>query len=64
MAGKVQSIGVQFAAAPAAADADRLPIQNEILLGLPRKERALVLSKSEFVALPARTVLTEMSDPI
>jgi CRP-like cAMP-binding protein len=64
MAGKVQSIGVNFAAAPAAADAGRLSIQNEILLGLPRKERALVLSKSEFVALPARTVLSEMAGPI
>jgi CRP-like cAMP-binding protein len=64
MADKVQSISVKFAPAPAAADAGRLSIQNEILLGLPRKERALVLSKSEFVALPARTVLSEMAGPI
>ena len=64
MADKVQSTGVKFAAAPAAADADRLYIQNEILLGLPRKERALVLSKSKFVPLPARTILSEMADPI
>ena len=39
-------------------------IQNEILLGLPRKEGTSILSKSKFVPLPARTVLTEMSDPI
>ena len=38
--------------------------ENEILLGLPRKERALILSKSEFLLLPARTILTEMSEPI
>jgi CRP-like cAMP-binding protein len=39
-------------------------VQNAILLALPRKECALVLSKSEIVRLPAHTILTEMSRPI
>jgi len=64
MADKIQSISVKFAPAPDGADAGRVSIQNEILLALPRKERALVLSKSEFVSLPARTILSEMGDPI
>jgi CRP-like cAMP-binding protein len=64
MADKAQSIGLRFAAAPVAANGDSRTIQNEILLGLPRKERALVLSKSKFVRLPARIILTEMADPI
>jgi CRP-like cAMP-binding protein len=48
----------------AGADGDGRKIQNAILLSLPRKERELVLSKSEFVELPARTILAEMSAPI
>jgi CRP-like cAMP-binding protein len=63
MADRVQSIGVKFVAIPAAADGDSRTVQNAILLGLPRKERALVLSKSEFVRLPARTLLSEMAEP-
>jgi len=34
-------------------------LQNEILLAVPRAERARVLSNAEFVDLPARTVLNE-----
>lgn len=65
MGGKVHSPGVKFTAASASSDGDsRRTIENAILLALPRKERALVLSESEFVLLPARTVLTEMADPI
>jgi CRP-like cAMP-binding protein len=64
MADKVRMIGVQLASAPAVADADRRVIQNEILLGLPRRERALVLSKSEFGDFPARTTLAEMAGSI
>ncbi len=63
MVGNVQSIRVKFAAAAGFADGDSQTIQNAILLGLPRKERALILSKSEFVPLPARTVLAEMAEP-
>ena len=64
MADKVQSLGVNIAAAPAAGDGESRNLENDILLGLPRKERALILSKSEFLALSARTVLTERSEPI
>ncbi len=64
MADRVQSLGVKFADSPAATDGGRRSMENEILLGLPRKERALILSKSEFLSLPARTILTEMSKPI
>ena len=39
-------------------------IENAILLSLPRKERERVLSKSQFVVLPARTILTERAEPI
>lgn len=58
------SIGVKLAATLAANGGDSRKIQNEILLGLPRKEGTSILKKSKFVPLPARTVLTEMSDPI
>jgi CRP-like cAMP-binding protein len=64
MADKVQSLGVNFASSQAAADGGSGSMENEILLGLPRKERALILSKSEFLRLPARTILNEMSEPI
>jgi CRP-like cAMP-binding protein len=39
-------------------------IENVILASLPRKERELVLSKSQFVSLPAHTILTELAKPI
>jgi CRP-like cAMP-binding protein len=64
MAHKVQRFGVQLAVSRPAADGKSHPIQNAILLGLPRKERNLIISKSKFVQLPARTILSEMGDPI
>jgi CRP-like cAMP-binding protein len=64
MADKVPSLGLKFAAPAGATDGDSRSIQNAILLAVPRRERALVLSKSEFVRLPARTTLVEMSSPI
>jgi CRP-like cAMP-binding protein len=64
MADKVQSLGVKFDAAPAASDDGHHSIANTILLGLPRRERALLLSKSEFLTLAARTILAEMSEQI
>ena len=64
MADKVQSVGVKIAASPADGDGNRGMLKNEILFALPRKERTLVLSKCEFVPLPARTVLCEIGKPI
>jgi CRP-like cAMP-binding protein len=64
MANHAPKIRLKSTSAPADADGGSRKIQNAILLALPRKERALVLSKSKFVPLPARTILTEMSDPI
>jgi CRP-like cAMP-binding protein len=64
MADKVLSLGVKSSVVPSAEDGRNRPVENEILVGLPRKERALILSKSELTTLAARTVLTEMSEPI
>jgi CRP-like cAMP-binding protein len=64
MAGKVQSLGVRLAPRLPGVNGESQSIQNAILLGVPRKERTLILSKSEFVQLPARTILTEMAKPI
>lgn len=64
MADKVHSMGVKFASAPAAPDGGSGAVENKILLGLPRKERALILSKSEYLSFPAHTLLTEMSEAI
>jgi CRP-like cAMP-binding protein len=60
MADVVQTLGGKSAAAPAAADGDHRALQNAVLLSLPRKERAAVLSKSEFIVLPPRTLLAKM----
>jgi CRP-like cAMP-binding protein len=64
MADKVHSLGVKLAVRTASIDGDHRALRNAILLSLPRKERALVLSKSEPSSLPARTILTEMAEPI
>jgi CRP-like cAMP-binding protein len=64
MADKTMSLGAQSFPVTARVDGDRRKIQNAILLALPPRERKLVLAKSDFVQLPARTVLTEMSAPI
>ena len=64
MADKVQSLGVRLALTRPRVNGESQSIQNAILLGVPRKERTLILSKSEFVQLPARTILAEMAKPI
>ena len=64
MAERVQSLGVKLDATPHVSRGHHPNVHNAILLGLPRSECSLVLSKSEFVRLPARSVLTEMGDPI
>jgi len=64
MAEKVQSTGMKIAVSPADGDGNRGMLKNQILLALPRKERTLVLSKCEFVSLPARTILCEIGKPI
>jgi CRP-like cAMP-binding protein len=64
MADKATSLGVNSPPANVASDGDGRAVENAILAGLPRKDRALILSKSRLVSLPARTVLTEMAQPI
>jgi CRP-like cAMP-binding protein len=64
MVAKVGRIRVMTSTAPLAAKADYRAVQNAILLNIPRKELNLVLSASEFVQLPARTVLNEIAKPI
>jgi CRP-like cAMP-binding protein len=64
MADKVPRLRVKSAATPAAANGNTRSIQNAILLGIPRGERASLLSKLEFVLLPARSVLAKMAEPI
>lgn len=64
MADRIQSLSAKFTAVPPGADGAGRSIHNAILLGLPRKERALILSNSEFVHLPARTILTERAEAI
>jgi CRP-like cAMP-binding protein len=64
MVDRVKSISVKVSPPLAFADGHPRALQNTILLGLPRKERALVLSKSQFVPLSARTILTQMGKPI
>jgi CRP-like cAMP-binding protein len=64
MADKVTSLSVKSTFTPAAADGGSRTYENAILLGLPRKERTSVLSKSQILPLPARTILTEMAEPI
>lgn len=64
MADEVESLGVNSPSPGLSSDGAGRTIENAILRALPRKERALVLSKSEYVSLPARTILSEMSAPI
>jgi len=49
---------------PPIADADGNPIHNEILLGLPPRERELLFSKLEFVRLKRHHVLHEPGDTL
>ncbi len=39
-------------------------VYNKILLSLPKEESSAILSKLEFVSLPAPTILNEMGKPI
>jgi CRP-like cAMP-binding protein len=64
MADKVKRLGVKPSSAVAPADGDGRANENAILAGLPGKERARLLAKSEFVNLPARAILSEMSEAI
>ncbi len=64
MAGNAQIRDLNTGVVSASVNGGRQTIQNKILLGLPRKERALVLAKSEFVELPAKTILNEMGETI
>jgi CRP-like cAMP-binding protein len=43
---------------------DKSKVRNEILLGLPQKERAMVLSKAEYVVLPLRRTMHEAGEAI
>jgi len=49
---------------PPIADADGNPIHNEILLGLPPRERELLFSQMEFVRLKTHHVLREPGDTL
>jgi CRP-like cAMP-binding protein len=42
----------------------KMPIENEILLALPEKERAAVFAKLEAVNLPTHAILNEAEQPI
>jgi CRP-like cAMP-binding protein len=64
MATKVQSLRVESGTQPGAGKADGRTVQNAILLEIPRKELRLVLSASETVQLPARTILNEIARSI
>jgi CRP-like cAMP-binding protein len=64
MAGKVKRLGAKSSSAMAPADGDGRPNENAILAGLPGKERARLLAKSELVGLPARTILSQMGEVI
>ncbi len=46
------------------ADSDEQKLHNKILLGLPAKERELVLAESEFLELPKQMLLNEMGEAI
>lgn len=64
MADSAERRGVTSKAKTAVANGNRGTLRNAILKNLPKAERALILSKSEFVTLPARTRLAEMGQPI
>jgi CRP-like cAMP-binding protein len=64
MAEKAVSLGVKPSAAKGAAEGNAQAVENAILAALPRKDRVLILSKSQLVSLPERTILTEMAEPI
>ncbi len=59
-----KSSPTKFSSAPPIADGDGKRIYNEILLGLPPKERELLFSKLEFVRLNTHHVLHEPGDTL
>jgi len=64
LADRVSSLGIKPSTTAASTDGVGRSHQNDILRALPRKERALLLSKSERRTFPARTVLAESGEPI
>ena len=55
---------VTRAAKPGAAGRESHRLRNVLLLALSRKERRLVMSRLEFVELPARLILTQADRPM
>jgi hypothetical protein len=49
----------KITANPVSTGTNRRTVRNRILLGLPAKERHALISKLEFVSLPATVALTE-----
>lgn len=64
MAVKSVAAGMASTAKTAASDFDPRSMRNAILLGLPRKELALLAPKLETIGLELRTVLNEIGKPI
>jgi CRP-like cAMP-binding protein len=64
MGGRVERLRVETRMPRVAGNAGGQTIQNAILLSIPREELNLVLSVSESVQLPARTILNEIGQSI
>ncbi len=64
LADRATSLGIKPSTTAASTDGAGRSLQNDILRALPRKERALLLSKSEWRTFPAHTVLAESGEPI
>ena len=64
MAEKAPTPVARSSAAAAPEESNRQEVKNAILLALPRREMALVLSKARVAELPARMVLTEPAQAI
>jgi CRP-like cAMP-binding protein len=64
MAGRLKKVRAKTGAQAGAGNNGARTTQNAILLAIPRKELNLVLSASEPVQLPARTILNEIGRPI
>lgn len=64
MADKSAGVRKKAVSGPNAGISERTKIQNKILLGLPLKERKTIASKLVHLQLPARSILTQMKEPI
>jgi CRP-like cAMP-binding protein len=64
MADQVRRLSVKTASLMARPNGGPPTIENLIVEGLPAKERARLLAKSEMVDLPARTILGEIAEVI